>query len=135
MDRPLWQPSPARIAASNMKAFMAEAERRSNVELPDYAALWRWSIESPEAFWSLVWDFGGIVAETRGAKVLVDGDKMPGAQFFPDARLNFAENLLRRRDASPAMIFRGEDKVRRTLSQNGIDASLVKLKDAVAKDN
>ena len=126
MDRPLWQPSPARIAATNMKAFMAEAERRSNVKLPDYAALWRWSIEVPEAFWTLVWDYAGIVAETRGTRILVDGDKMPGAQFFPDARLNFAENLLRRRDATPAMIFRGEDRVRRTLSW-------AELYDAVAR--
>jgi acetoacetyl-CoA synthetase len=126
VDRPLWQPSPARIAASNLKAFMAEAERRTNLKLPDYAALWRWSIEAPEAFWTLVWDYCGIKAETRGQRVVVDGDKMPGAQFFPDARLNFAENLLRRRDATPAMIFRGEDKVRRTLSW-------AELYDAVAK--
>ena len=131
MDQPLWQPSPARIAASNMKAFMAEAERRSNVKLPDYQALWRWSVEAPEAFWTLIWDYAGIKAETRGARALVDGDKMPGAQFFPDARLNFAENLLRKRDGSPAMIFRGEDKVKRTLSWAEVYEAVSKLAGAL----
>ena len=63
--------------------------------------------------------------------MLVDGDKMPGARFFPDARLNFAENLLRKRDASPAMIFRGEDKVRRTLSWAEVYEAVSKLAGAL----
>ena len=71
----------------------------------------RFSVEEPEAFWSAVWDFCGVKAETRGERVLVDADKMPGARFFPDARLNYAENLLRKNDDSDALVFRGEDKV------------------------
>ena len=57
----------------------------------------------------------GVIGD-KGAPLIADGDKMPGARFFPDARLNFAENLLRRRDAGDALVFRGEDKVRRRLS-------------------
>ena len=61
-------------------------------------------------------DFCDVRAESWGEQVLVEGDKMPGAKFFPDARLNFAENLLRRRDDSPALIFQAEDQVKRRMS-------------------
>ena len=115
MDQPVWQPSPGRIAAARLTAFREQAETRFGRCFPDYAALHRWSVEQPEQFWALLWDFAGVVAETPGGTVLSDRDLMPGARFFPDARLNFAENLLRRRDAAPALIFRGEDGSRREL--------------------
>ncbi len=113
---PLWTPSPELVAASGMTAFMRQAESRWAVTLPDDEALWRWSVDAPEKFWSLIWDFCGVIASARGERVLVDADRMPGARFFPDARLSFAENLMRRRDASPALVFRGEDKVRRAVT-------------------
>ncbi|NNG03822.1 MAG: AMP-binding protein, partial [Inquilinus sp.] len=116
MSKPLWQPSPERIAGAQMTAFKDRVAAAHGLELPDYAALHTWSVAEPEAFWTALWDFGGVIAETRGDRVLVDGDKMPGARFFPDARLNFAENLLRRRDDAPAIVFRGEEQVRRSLS-------------------
>ena len=91
---------------------------RSGRSLPDYAALWRWSNEEREAFWREVWDYAGVVG-TRGERTLVDPTRMPGARWFPDARLNFAENLLTRRaadDAGDALVFRGEDKLARRVS-------------------
>ena len=116
MSAPLWQPSPERIAGANLTAFMARVERDWGVKLAGYDALYDWSVAELEKFWSSVWDFCGVIAETRGKRVLADGDRMPGASFFPDARLSFAENLLRRRDDADAIVFRGEDKVRRRLS-------------------
>ncbi len=116
MSQPLWQPGPERIAGANLTAFMAQCGRDWGVGLSDYDALYDWSVTEIEKFWVSVWDFCGVIAETRGGTVLADGGKMPGAKFFPDARLNFAENLLRRRDAADAMVFRGEDRVRRRLS-------------------
>ena len=116
MSAPLWQPSPARIAGANLTAFMARVERDWGVKLAGYDALYDWSVAELEKFWSSVWDFCGVIAETRGTRVLADAGRMPGATFFPDARLSFAENLLRRRDDADAMVFRGEDKVRRRLS-------------------
>ena len=104
------------MAGSNIAAFMRQAEQRWSVSLPDYEALWRWSVDCPEQFWPLVWDFCGIVAETRGERVIADGDTMPGARFFPDARLSFAQNLMRRRDDTPALIFKGEDRVKRMVT-------------------
>ena len=96
-EGPLWTPPPARAAATNLAAFMEAVRRRHGVDIAGYDDLHRWSIERPQAFWTELWDFCGIVAEARGARVVEDFDRMPGARWFPDARLNFAENLLRYR--------------------------------------
>jgi acetoacetyl-CoA synthetase len=112
----LWQPSKERIARSNVSAFIKLVNKRWQAGVADSSALYEWSVSQPEQFWTSVWDFCGVIAESRGERVLVDGDKMPGAQWFPDAKLNFAENLLRRRDDAAAMVFWGEDKVRRRMS-------------------
>jgi acetoacetyl-CoA synthetase len=113
---PLWTPSAQTVADSNLTAFAHNVESAWDVTLPDYWALLDWSRVNQESFFQSVWDFGGIVAEMRGERVLIDADQMPGAQWFPDARLNFAENLLRRRDDRPALIFQGERGDRRVLS-------------------
>ncbi|MEO8159689.1 MAG: acetoacetate--CoA ligase [Betaproteobacteria bacterium] len=112
----LWQPSKERITRSNITAFIKLVNKRWQAGVADSNALYEWSVSQPEQFWTSVWDFCGVIAEERGERVLVDGEKMPGAQWFPDARLNFAENLLRRRDGETAMVFWGEDKVRRRMS-------------------
>ncbi|TIP21186.1 MAG: acetoacetate--CoA ligase, partial [Mesorhizobium sp.] len=77
-------------------------------------------------FWDLVWDFCGLVGD-KGERALVDGEKMPGAAFFPDAKLNFAENLLKKNGGSLAIVFRGEDKVERRLSWNELHALTSRL--------
>src|SRR5690606_25683248 len=92
---PLWTPSDDRIEAAPISAFIAAAAEISGRPIVDYDTLHAWSVEDREGFWSLVWDWCGIVGE-RGARVLENGDRMPGARFFPDARLNFAENLLKK---------------------------------------
>jgi acetoacetyl-CoA synthetase len=131
---PLWQPSPARIEATNLHRFMQFLREREGIEPPDYATLHRYSMEQLESFWLAVWDFCGVVAETRGERVLADGEKMPGARFFPEARLNFAENLLRRRDDSDALVFRGENQVRRRLSWRELYELTSRLAQALADD-
>jgi acetoacetyl-CoA synthetase len=113
---PLWTPSPERRAEANLTAFAALVADRHGVRYDNYPDLYAWSVREPEQFWSALWDFCGVISETKGERVLVDGHRMPGAQWFPDARLSYAENMLRRRDDAPAMIFRGENKVRRTLA-------------------
>ncbi|MEI8397064.1 MAG: acetoacetate--CoA ligase [Rhodospirillaceae bacterium] len=115
-SEPLWTPSAERVAAANITAFRHRVSARYGVALPDSAALHAWSVTEPEHFWSEIWDYGGIVAESRGSIVLEQGDRMPGARFFPEAKLNFAENLLRRRDRAAAIRFRGEDFIKRSLS-------------------
>lgn len=82
MTGPLWQPSADRVAQARLTRFMAEANRRHGLALGDYDAVFDWSVTEIPAFWELVWDFTGIVGERRGP-ALVDGDRMPGARFFP----------------------------------------------------
>ena len=117
----LWKPSARRVAESNISRFIRFANRRAKATIDDgkltgSSQLYAWSIREPESFWNAVWDFTEVIAQTRGSRTLVDGDKMPGARWYPDARLNYAENLLRRRDAEMAIVFRGEDKIRWRLS-------------------
>ncbi len=116
MSEPLWRPSDERVRQSNVAAFMEAVEEDWNVILSDTRALYRFSIEHKERFWQSLRDFAGIAAETWGDVVLANPDAMPGARWFPDARLNFAENLLIRRDDAEAIVFRGEDGVRRCLT-------------------
>ena len=132
MSEPLWRPSPERVAASRLTEFTRIAAQRTGRRFPDFDALWRWSVEDIAGFWDAVWDFCGVVAETKGARVLADGERMPGARFFSDARLNFAENLLQTRGAGEAILFRGEDKVRRRLSWDDLHAEVSRLQQALS---
>ncbi len=127
----LWRPSPDRIAAANLTAFMAYVNARHAADVSDYAGLHAWSLRDREAFWRSVVAFTGLVAKTWGKTTLLDGDKMPGARFFPEARLNYAENLLRRRDDSEALVFWGEDRVRRRLSWREVYDTVSRLSQAL----
>ncbi len=128
----LWQPSPERIRAANLTRFMAEASRVSGSAITDYDGLWRWSIAAPAAFWSLVWSFTGVVGDGPGTPAIENPGAMPGARFFPSARLNFAENLLRRNGSDAAMLFWGEDKVKRSLTWAELHAAVSRLQQALA---
>ena len=116
MTRPLWQPSPERIAASRLTAFTRQPEAGSLDPAIPYQELHRWSIEHMEEFWTALWTFGGVRGE-RGSRVLVDRDRMPGAQFFPDARLNFTDNILGDRTDEVAIIATSESGRDRTLTR------------------
>jgi acetoacetyl-CoA synthetase len=131
----LWAPSRDRIAASNLTRFAAYASEHGSLEPgADYAALHRWSITAPEEFWSAVWDFMKVSASRRGAQVLEHGDRLPGAHWFPDARLNFAENLLRSRTERPALVSRLEDGSRRVFSYAELYQHVAQLADAMRDD-
>ncbi len=128
---PLWTPSPQLVAQANMTRFRERVDPGGRLREGGYRALHAYSIDEREAFWSAVWDFCGVIGD-KGERILVDGDRMPGAGFFPDARLNFAENLLRRADDGEALIFRGEDKVRRRMSWAELNALVSRLQQAFA---
>jgi len=88
-DSPLWVPAPERAANSLLAKFMVLAGERAGRRFVTYDELHRWSTDCSGEFWSLLWEFGGVKG-VRGEHALVDGDRMPGAQWFPGARLNFA---------------------------------------------
>jgi acetoacetyl-CoA synthetase len=100
---------------TQMDVFRRFAEERAGRKLADYAALHAWSIQESREFWPLVWEFVELIGE-RGKPVVDDPGLMPGAKWFADARLNFAENLLRVRDETPALIGRDENGRRRVMS-------------------
>jgi acetoacetyl-CoA synthetase len=112
----IWHPSPERVAAANMTRFMECLARRRGVAVPDYAALHAWSVAQPELFWSELARFADVRADWGSGPVLADAQQMPGAKFFPGAKLNFAQNLLRYHDDQPALIFRNERGQRSQLS-------------------
>ena len=131
--KPLWTPNPATVGATRMAQLIQATGHAS------YGELWQWSVDQPEAFWSQIWDFCGALGE-KGDKILVDRDKsardtapgtaggiMPGARWFPEARLNYAENLLKQRDDSEALVFWGEDKIRRRMTRAELFAEVARF--------
>ncbi len=139
MTGPLWQPSEARIAEANLTAFMAWLKQDQGLDFTGYDDLYAWSTSDLEGFWSAVWDFCGVVADPERGPVVTDPDKMPGAAFFPEARINFAENLLRRPtnnpgDDSDALVFWGEDKVKRRLSHQELYDQVSRVAQALAAE-
>ena len=84
-NAPLWMPTSDRIAKAPITAFMHEASARFGTTPSSYNELHRWSVDHREDFWGLLWDFCGVVGD-KGERLLADGDKMPGASFFPDAK-------------------------------------------------
>ncbi len=119
MNTPLWQPDAQQLASSNLSLFINELNHRHGLQLKNYEDVYQWSINELESFWEGVWDICGVIGK-RGEQTLVNAEEMSEARFFPDATLNFAENLLRRRDNNDALIFRAEDQVRRRLSTQAL---------------
>ncbi len=128
-DSPLWTPNPEMIAASEWMKFARFAGDRSGTDLSDPDLLHDWSIENRGAFWSAVWDFCDVVGE-KGNRLMENPDAMPGARFFPDASLNFAENLLRQDGDGPAILFRAENAHSSEMSWNDLRALVSRLQQA-----
>jgi len=127
MSKPLWEPSEQRIKGSNMYRFMQNVNQTQGINCTDYNELYQWSVENIEAFWAELWRFAGIKASKEYQRVIDDPTRMVGAQWFTESRLNFAENLLRYRDEETALIFRGEDTVRRSLTYKELYAATAKV--------
>ena len=128
MTEPLWRPSADRIAASNMTAFANHV--RDHARGPasdDYAELHRWSIDPSSDFWRAIWSFCDVRGEGPGEGVIEAGAGIRDARWFPDARINFAENLLRRQDESPALICVGEAGDRREISHHALHQAVASL--------
>jgi acetoacetyl-CoA synthetase len=112
---------------------MQTLNQRHQLDLNNYQALHQWSTEHSETFWSDLWDYAGIIGD-KGNRVLEHPERMPGARWFPDARLNFAQNLLRYRDQRPAVIFRGEDDTRIELSHAELYLQVAQLASALRRE-
>lgn len=108
VSQPLWTPSEDAIKSARMTDFMNLIEKRENQRFEGrYSSLHDWSVQYKDAFWSYIWEYFDVIG-ARGERTLVNENQMPGAQWFPDAQVNFAENLLRYRDDRPAIVFQNE---------------------------
>ncbi len=132
MTEALWSPGTRRLQEANITRFMQLIRQERDHGVNDYASLYRFSIESPKAFWRAIWEFGGVVG-SAGQRTVEDFDRMPGAQWFPDASLNFAENLLRYRDDREALVFKSETGLRSSLSYRQLYGQVAGVASALRK--
>ena len=116
MIQPLWTPEEARVSQSTLCLFTQWMASAAGQSFADFDDLHRYSVDQSAEFWSRLWDFTHVIGEKGEPPYLIDAERMPDARFFPGAQLNFAENLLAKRGASPAVVFWGEDKVKRRLT-------------------
>ena len=124
----LWTPSPERIAGANLTRFLAETGHAG------FDSLYRWSVDDRPAFWSAVAGFTGVVWDREAATPLEDGERMPGARWFPGSRLNFARNLLRRADDHPALFFWNERGRQRAVSYADLGALSARFAAALRRE-
>ncbi len=130
MSEILWQPDATGVAATNLAAFRLWLGSRG-ITLADYPALWAWSVEDLGGFWSAMWDFAGVVGG-KGARTLENPTAMPGARFFPDASLCYAETLLRHSGPKEAIVFTGEDRRRIAWSRDALRAEVAGVAGALS---
>jgi len=130
---PIWSPSEQAIEQAQITQFARQVIRKHKLDLNSYPEFYQWTVDHPEEFWSEVWDWCGVIASKKGSTVLVDGDKMPGAKWFPEARLNFAENLLKRGDQGDAFVFWDERGFQRRVSYSQITSDVSRAAQALAQ--
>ena len=121
----VWSPSDKRVKSSQMYKFMQNINNKYNANLSNFSDLHAWSIENKTQFWELIWDFFDIIG-SKGTKPYIDPlNKMPGSKFFPNGKVNYAENMLSGNNLGIAIVFKSEDKLRKEVSWK-------ELKDQVA---
>ena len=125
---PLWRPSAERIAQAELTQFSDfVADRFPEIDLPTYEALHQWSVTNTTDFWRCIWDYSDVIASRDSDVVVRDLEKMPGASWFPGARLNFAENLLRQRGDQTAIVSLLENGVRTETSFDDLYAQVAAI--------
>ena len=125
MNKLLWSPSEVEI--SQAWKFMQEVNHKYKLKLTNFHELYQWSCKSSESFWELFFEFSSIIADRGSSNVLKNGANLLESEWFPDAKLNFAENLLSKRDDSDAVIFWGEDQYKTSLTYNELFTQVANL--------
>ena len=127
----LWQPGERVVEEAQLTQFARQVIRKRKLDVNSYPEFYQWSVDNPEEFWSDVWDSCGVIASRRGSTVLADGDKMPGAHWYPEARLNLAQNLLRRGDRGDAFVFWDETGFKRRVSYSDLTSDVSRATQAL----
>ena len=128
---PMWTPSPERATSTRLALFLEAVAEDWDRTFEDYAELHAWSLQAPGEFWLSVRDFCGMEAKKWGELILSDASDqpggVPGVRWFPEATLNYSENLLRKADDRDAIVFWAEDQVRRRLSRAELAGAVAQL--------
>lgn len=133
MQKLLWTPSESYIKESNMYAFMQYVNFEKKLALSDYKSLYKWSVDNIPDFWEMLYKYLKIITSEGYTAVVDDLNKFPGAKWFTGAKLNYAENMLRfsKGNNNTALIFRGENKVRRELTHNEVYEQVLRIAQAL----
>jgi acetoacetyl-CoA synthetase len=131
--RPLWTPTQYQIESTNLWRFINKVNAQYKTQFTSYDQLYEWSIRHISDFWSSFWDFSGLIASNKGEIILSDSLLMENTRFFPEATLNYAENLLKNRTEMQAILFWGEDKVKRSLDFNELKQQVAAVQSALKK--
>jgi acetoacetyl-CoA synthetase len=129
--KPLWVPTEDDIRSAKVSAFIQIVNEQFNLSIHSFSELWEWSIKSPADFWRSTAEFTELISSPLDGALKADSKNMWEQHFFPEARLNYAENLLRQKDDSPAVIFWGEDRAKTTLSHKELYQAVIKLAKAL----
>ena len=123
----LWSPSDERVKSSQIFKFIKIINEKNNVNIQNFTDLHTWSIENKADFWSAIWDFFNVIG-SKGMKPYINPiNKMPGSKFFPNGKVNYAENMLSGDTSGPAIVFKSEDKIRKELSWKELKGQVAAL--------
>ena len=129
----LWSPSDERVKSSQMYKFIKIINEKNNVNIQNFTDLHNWSIENKADFWSSIWDFFKIIG-SKGIEPYIDPiNKMPGSKFFPNGKVNYAENMLSGDVSGPAIVFKSEDKIRKEVSWKELKVQVAALANFLKK--
>jgi len=132
MKEAIWKPSRERIQQANITRFITLVNERFGLKIETYADLQKWSVAHIPEFWSLMWEFGEVRASVPYESAVTDLQDMLDVRWFPGARLNFAENLLRYRDERTALVFKGEGRAPRRITYAELFNKVSQLAKALA---
>ena len=123
----LWSPSDKRVKSSQMYKFIKIINEKNNINIQNFPDLHFWSIDNMDDFWSAIWDFFGVIG-SKGMKPYIDPiNQMPGSKFFPNGKVNYAENMLSGDASGPAIVFKSEDKIRKEVSWKELKVQVAAL--------
>ena len=127
MIKLLWSPTKNQIEDSQAWEFIQKINKKFNTNLENFHDLYKWSCICPESFWELFSSYSRIIVDKKSKKVLKNGEDFLKSEWFSDSKLNFAKNLLSKRDQTPAIIFWGEDKHKSSLTHDELYNQVARL--------
>ena len=127
MNSQIWKIKDKKLNNTNLFLYSEFIKKKYKIEIEnDFNKVWKWSVENPRYFWKSIWDFTGVKGKL-GKVFLKDSETFFKNKFFPDAKLNYAENILKKNNSDPAIIFKSENGYKTTLSWQNLNINVSKI--------